>query len=847
MPTGIGADSMKYPMVLCLVIASISNTQAAINGKSQGTSSDEYYFDPALFRGGKFSQTSLARLTKKNSLLPGQYKMDIYINGRFVEQFNVDFSEQADGSVQPCMTTEMLTAIGLKIIDDSSKREESCRLMDQAAKGSSTTLDVSRLRIEFSIPQVLLNKKPRGYVSPSELEVGSSLGFANYVANYYHVSYSDDGAQDRDSAWLSLNGGINLAGWQYRQLSTLNWDKLNGSTWNNIRSYIQRPIPTINSQLMAGELITSGRFFSGLNFNGVSLSTDDRMLPDSMRGYAPTIRGIAATNAKVSVTQNGAEIYQTTVVPGAFEINDLYPTSYSGDLNVTITEANGSVSRFTVPFSAVPESMRPGISRFSIETGKTRDSGDEAYFTDVNWQRGVTNNITANSGVRISDGYQSALFGGVYSNYLGAFGANLTYSRADLPVAGYTDGWMMHFTWSKTFQPTSTTVSLAGYRYSTKGYRDLSDVLGLRQAEKEEGMSDWQSSTYLQLSRFDISISQSLERYGNIFLSSSTQNYRGGRKRDTQLQLGYSKTFSKGISMNLSVGRQRTGGYQNDAGEMETLVSLSFSIPLGSGPRSVDLSNTWTHSSQGGDQYQTSASGMMDEALTTNYNLSAARDQNNGLTTIGGNLQKRTSFATLGLNTSKGNNYWQASGNAQGAFVAHSGGVTTGPYLGDTFALVEAKGAEGAKIFSSQQTVIDSHGYALVPAVTPYRYNRISLDPQGMEGDAELIDSEKQIAPVAGSGVKVVFRTRTGTALLISSRFKDGQPVPLGADVVDEHGEIIGMVGQGGQIYVRTENMNGKLIVQWGDSAEDSCSLSYQVPESKQNQTLVKLAAECIY
>lgn len=838
---------MKYPMVLCLVIASISNTQAAINGRTQGASSDEYYFDPALFRGGKFSQTSLARLTKKNSLLPGQYKMDIYINGRFVEQFNVDFSEQADGSVQPCMTTEMLTAIGLKTIDDSSEREESCRLMEQAAKGSSTTLDVSRLRIEFSIPQVLLNKKPRGYVSPSELEAGSSLGFANYVANYYHVSYSDNGAQDRDSAWLSLNGGINLAGWQYRQLSTLNWDKLNGSTWNNIRSYIQRPIPTINSQLMAGELITSGRFFSGLNFNGVSLSTDDRMLPDSMRGYAPTIRGIAATNAKVSVTQNGAEIYQTTVVPGAFEINDLYPTSYSGDLNVTITEANGSVSRFTVPFSAVPESMRPGISRFSIETGKTRDSGDEAYFTDVNWQRGVTNNITANSGVRISDGYQSALFGGVYSNYLGAFGANLTYSRADLPVAGYTDGWMMHFTWSKTFQPTSTTVSLAGYRYSTKGYRDLSDVLGLRQAEKEGGMSDWQSSTYLQLSRFDISISQSLERYGNIFLSSSTQNYRGGRKRDTQLQLGYSNTFSKGVSMNLSVGRQRTGGYQNDAGEMETLVSLSFSIPLGSGPRSVDLSNTWTHSSQGGDQYQTSASGMMDEALTTNYNLSAARDQNNGLTTIGGNLQKRTSFATLGLNASKGNNYWQASGNAQGAFVAHSGGVTTGPYLGDTFALVEAKGAEGAKIFSSQQTVIDSHGYALVPAVTPYRYNRISLDPQGMEGDAELIDSEKQIAPVAGSGVKVVFRTRTGNALLISSRFKDGQPVPLGADVVDEHGEIIGMVGQGGQIYVRTENMNGKLIVQWGDSAEDSCSLSYQVPESKQNQTLVKLAAECIY
>ncbi|MFP1463300.1 fimbria/pilus outer membrane usher protein [Escherichia coli] len=120
--------------------------------------------------------------------------------------------------------------------------------------------------------------------------------------------------------------------------------------------------------------MTSGRFFSGLSYHGVSLATDERMLPDSMRGYAPTIRGVAATNARVSVMQNGHEIYQTTVAPGPFEINDLYPTSYSGDLDVTVsTEANGAVSRFSVPFSAVPESMRPGTSRYNVEVGKTQD------------------------------------------------------------------------------------------------------------------------------------------------------------------------------------------------------------------------------------------------------------------------------------------------------------------------------------------------------------------------------------------------------------------------------------------------------------------------------------------
>jgi len=828
-------------------MVSISGTQAAVNNSS--SASDDYYFDPDLFRGGKFSHTSLTRLTQPNAVMPGKYKVDIYVNGQFLEQAEFDFVVQPDDSVKPCLTPEMLANLGLKVTrrpEEAADETPSCKTIEQAADGSSTYFDSSRLRLEVIIPQILMNKTPRGYVNPGELNAGHSLGFANYIANYYHVAYSNNSIGDKDSAWLSLTGGINAGEWQYRQISNLNWDKDTGSKWTNIRSYLQRPLPTLGSMLMMGQLITDGRFFSGLNYDGASLATDDRMLPDSQRGYAPVIRGMALTNAKVSVKQNGAEIYQTTVSPGAFEINDLYPTNYSGDLEVTVTEANGAVSYFVVPFSAVPESMRPGISRFSAEVGKTRDSGEDALFSDFIWQRGLTNSITANSGWRISEGYQSLLVGGVYSNSLGSFGMDITYSRADLPDAGYTDGWMGHIAWSKTFQPTRTTVSLAGYRYSTRGYRDLSDVLGLRHAWRRGDADDWQSSSYLQSSRFDVSVSQSLGQYGNIFLSGSTQNYRGGRDHDTQLQFGYSKSFAHGISMNMSVGRQLTGGYGDEDKKMETLTSLSFSIPLGAGPRAVDLSNSWTHSSQGGDQYQSSASGMLDEAMTTNYNLSLTRDRENNQTTVGGNVQKRTSFATLGLNASQGDGYWQASGNAQGAFVAHSGGVTTGPYLGDTFALIEAKGAEGAKILSSQQTKIDANGYALVPAITPYRYNRITLDPEGMEGDAELVDSEKQIAPVAGAGVKVVFRTRTGTALLIRSRFKDGQPVPVGAEVFNEEGEVVGMAGQGGQIYVRTDKAEGNFIVRWGDSNSDSCRLPYRIPADKQGQALIKLTSVCV-
>lgn len=82
--------------------------------------------------------------------------------------------------------------------------------------------------------------------------------------------------------------------------------------------------------------------------------SDDEMLPDSQRGFAPVIRGMAHSNAKVTVSQHGYVIYETFVSPGAFAIKDLYPTAQSGDLDVQVKESDGSVRTFTQPYSAVP-------------------------------------------------------------------------------------------------------------------------------------------------------------------------------------------------------------------------------------------------------------------------------------------------------------------------------------------------------------------------------------------------------------------------------------------------------------------------------------------------------------
>ena len=69
--------------------------------------------------------------------------------------------------------------------------------------------------------------------------------------------------------------------------------------------------------------------------------------------------------ARVTVRQRGVLLDDVSVAPGPFVLNDLFPTGYGGDLNVTITEADGRTREFIVPFAANANLLRPGHSRYS--------------------------------------------------------------------------------------------------------------------------------------------------------------------------------------------------------------------------------------------------------------------------------------------------------------------------------------------------------------------------------------------------------------------------------------------------------------------------------------------------
>lgn len=76
-----------------------------------------------------------------------------------------------------------------------------------------------------------------------------------------------------------------------------------------------------------------------------------------------------------------------------FEINDLYPTGYGGDLQLVIKEADGSEQQQVIPYAASSNLLRSGTNHYSVTLGKLRKDQveSEPAFGELTWRRGLNN------------------------------------------------------------------------------------------------------------------------------------------------------------------------------------------------------------------------------------------------------------------------------------------------------------------------------------------------------------------------------------------------------------------------------------------------------------------------
>ncbi|PSD24850.1 fimbrial biogenesis outer membrane usher protein, partial [Stenotrophomonas maltophilia] len=339
-------------------------------------------FNPSLLHGN----IDVSRFERDGNL-PGIYNVDVQVNGRSVGKQEVEVRE-TDGEERLCLQAPLFDLLGLDIKKLEAMRDKgeqadllplptasTCEDLGRFIPSAQASLNADEQILEISMPQAFLASRSSGWVDPSQWDNGINAFLLNYSVNHTRSQFGGESAS-RTSG--SLDAGLNLGAWRFRHSGYFSQVNGDAPMYSAGTSYAQREIRRWNAQLTLGEASTDGDLFNSVGYLGANLRTDPRMLPETANNYAPVVRGVAQTNARVTIRQAGHVVFETTVAPGPFEIDDLRNTSRGGDLEVEVTEADGRVESFVVPYAAVPGLLRQGQQRSSVTVGQLRNEQTDA-------------------------------------------------------------------------------------------------------------------------------------------------------------------------------------------------------------------------------------------------------------------------------------------------------------------------------------------------------------------------------------------------------------------------------------------------------------------------------------
>ncbi|KFK96378.1 MULTISPECIES: fimbria/pilus outer membrane usher protein [unclassified Serratia (in: enterobacteria)] len=813
------------------------------------------YFDPALLAlaGEQAMTADLSAYETAGGVPEGHYLVELWVNQVNQGQHRLEFKKNAQGVVQPELTPEFLNQLGVNTTALPNfkglpqqvplKGELSALIPD-----AQVHFHMAQLRLDLSIPQIAMQQNARGSVDPALWDDGVPALIMNYnLSGSRNRQNAQAGisSSEQTNLFAGLHGGLNWQAWRLRSDMTYLRNQSSGDvsapTTQSTRftnTYLQRDIRAWRSEILAGESNTGNDVFDSIPFRGIKLNSSEEMLPGSLRGFAPVVSGIAQTNARVTVSQNGNVVYQTYVAPGPFRIDDLYQTGQGGDLTVTISEADGSVRTQTLAFSALPVMQRPGALKYEFTTGRYNggitQGSREAIFGLGTLMYGLPYDITLYGGGLVAQDYISLVLGtGVSLRAWGALSAEVTTSSTRLDGQdNRQQGASYRIRYAKSLLRTGTAVDLTAYRYSTRHYYSFADFNG-QGYQLNDGQMPW--SLERQRSNFQVRLSQQLGSWGALYLAAARNDYWGSDRINNTVSAGYHGSY-RGVSYGVvySIDHIKGDGSWPENRQLSLNMQVPFSLFSAKPMFSRNYANyQMTRSNQGEVQQQVGISGnAMDDRLSYSVmqGWSNGEGHNNG--TLNAGYQGSKGQVNMGY--SYGSAFRSLNLSANGGVVVHPEGVTLGQMLGNSVAVVSAAGAKETSVMNGNVRT-DSRGYALVPYLSNYQNNSISLNPATLPDDVEMTYSSLNVYPTKGAVVMAKFATRVGYQALVTLQQGDTS-IPFGTVVTVEGtpaGENnTGIVGDAGQVYLSGLPEKGQLTAKWGNEANQQCRAAFSFANS---------------
>ncbi|WZB76747.1 fimbria/pilus outer membrane usher protein [Achromobacter insuavis] len=329
------------------------------------------------------SNIDLSTFSRDGGVVPGNYLLDVYLNQRLIQaQTLVKAVPVVHDGTMFCVTPAMVDMLGLK--DDFRARLVQ---INAAEGGPCVDLNTADSRAEYSpenqsltltVPQVWLQYQDPDWVPPARWSHGVNGVILDY--NLLANRYAPKQGVGSSSYTLYGTAGLNLGAWRLRSDYQYNRYDSGGRSQTNFvlpQTYLFRPLPDWRSKLTLGQTYLSSSIFDPFRFAGLTLASDERMLPPSLQGYAPQITGIANSNAQVTVSQNGRLLYQTRVSPGPFVLPALN-RYLSGTLDVSLQESDGSKRTWQINTASVPFMTRKGNLNYQLSAGRPRSAAAAA-------------------------------------------------------------------------------------------------------------------------------------------------------------------------------------------------------------------------------------------------------------------------------------------------------------------------------------------------------------------------------------------------------------------------------------------------------------------------------------
>lgn len=785
---------------------------------------EEFQFNTEVLDLKDRENLDLGVFASANFIMPGQYSLMVHMNRDTLAEFPIDYLPADDDpkSSVACLSPALVKELGLKehVLKSLTWWHDGACLNLSSVPGMQARGSLSTSALYVSIPQDQLEYTAANWDPPSRWDDGIAGVLFDYNLNA-QTTERKQGKGRTDN--LSGNGtaGINLGAWRLRgdwqSQMQRSADQPSQQQFAWSRFYALRAVPSLRSNLILGEDYLDSNLFGSFRYTGGNLSSNDNMLPPNLRGYAPEISGVARTNARVVIRQQGRVLYDTQVPPGAFRIQDLND-AVSGQLDVRVEEQDGSVQEFQMDTASIPYLTRPGSVRYKLAAGKPSDwehQLDGPAFATGEFSWGVSNGWSLYGGGLGAKDYGSLAVGvGRDLMAFGALSVDVTQSRATLPERDTLSGKSYRASYSKRFDEYDSQVTFAGYRFSEESYMSMNEFIEARRGGQPLNQSKEMYTATLSKQFRDSALS--------VYLNYNHQTYWNSQASD-RYSLSLSRYFNVGGLKNLSLSLT---AYQNKAsGTSDDGAYLSVSIPWGS-------NGSFSYSSsvnQGQSSHSLSYYDRIDDR--NNYMLSAGKASSgetaSGFLSHDGDEAQVTASASY-----QTGEYTSASLSLQGGATLTGEGAALhrSSLMGGTRLLVDTQGVAGVPVRGSGGvTRTNRFGKAVISDVNSYYRNQANIVLDSLADDVEATQSVTQATLTEGAIGYRRFDVIAGYKSMVIIRMANRRAPPFGATAQNSRGQETGIVGEEGSTYLSGIKPGETMSLHWDGSARCTFTLPDRV------------------